>query len=142
MIYGPPGTGKTHICASIIGDIDYRFRFIRAYNERNFFGKLREGMDKYSGFDYILHIKEMIDGDLFIYDDLGSAGHNAWREEVLMELIDACYSRLIPMIVTTNLSPDELKNIYGKRIHSRLFGAENAIIDLTGLPDMRMQPKE
>lgn len=141
-MFGPPGTGKTHICASVIGDLGHQFRYIRAFNERNFFGRLREGMDKYVGFDYIQEIKQMIDGDLFIYDDLGSAGHTQWREEVLMELIDACYSRLMPMIVTTNLSPEELKKTYGERIHSRLFSIENTIIDLTGYPDMRMQPRK
>lgn len=81
----------------------------------------------------------MIDDDLVILDDIGSSGHTDWREEVLMEALDFRYREMKKTIVTSNLTEEEFKDVYGFRCASRLFAAENFIIKLFGNPDLRAQ---
>ena len=79
----------------------------------------------------------LIDDDFVLIDDVGSSGHNEWREEVLMEAVDFRYRSKKPTVFTSNLTVLETYRIYGNRIGSRLFAKENTHIDLSEMPDLR-----
>jgi DNA replication protein DnaC len=138
VIIGPPGVGKTYICSAMLEDFPKGNLTVRAYSERKLFEKLREGINSNQG-DYLTNLHYLIDDDLIILDDVGSSGHNAWREEVLMEFIDFRYKDGKKTVITSNLSIDLFKGVYGERITSRLFAAENSIVSLFGMPDLRQE---
>lgn len=96
-------------------------------------------MSDYSNADYITHLRYMIDDDLVIFDDLGSAGHTDWREEVILEMIDRRYTGRRPTIFTSNLTKQEISDTYGKRIASRLFAKENIVVELFHCSDLRQE---
>jgi DNA replication protein DnaC len=137
IITGPAGTGKTYLCAAMMAHLKQKVNHFRAYNERELLKRIREGFSDSSSGDYIDHLHYLIDDQLIIIDDFGSSGHTDWREEVLFEAIDFRYNSMLPTIITSNLSKDEVYSTYGQRIHSRMFAKENTIIDMEGLPDMR-----
>jgi len=58
--------------------------------------------------------------DLLILDDLGVEKSSDWTREKLFEVIDYRYSQELPMLVTTNCRPEELKEKIGDRNFDRL----------------------
>jgi DNA replication protein DnaC len=58
--------------------------------------------------------------ELLILDDLGAEKSSDWVSEKLFEIIDYRYNQELPMLVTTNLVPEELKKQIGARNFDRL----------------------
>ena len=125
------------MCSAFLEFMPKSCRTFRAYSERQLFERLRQGISSGQGGDYLANLHYMVDDDLIIIDDVGSSGHNSWREEVLMELVDYRYKDGRKSIFTSNLERDDFKNIYGERIYSRLFSTQNTIVSLFGMPDLR-----
>ena len=61
--------------------------------------------------------------DLLVLDDLGATALNDYTMDRLFEIVDARYRSGKPMIVTTNLNPDEARNMNlgMRRIFDRLI---------------------
>lgn len=62
--------------------------------------------------------------DLLVLDDLGVERDTAYSAEKLQEIIDTRYRSGKPLIVTTNLTPEELKNptdLRYKRVYDRIL---------------------
>ena len=58
--------------------------------------------------------------ELLILDDLGAEKSSEWVCEKLFEIIDYRYNENLPMLVTTNCVPEELKKQIGDRNFDRL----------------------
>jgi DNA replication protein DnaC len=61
---------------------------------------------------------------LLILDDLGAERKSEYMNEIVFNLIDSRYRAKLPLIVTTNLTSEELKNpadITNRRTYSRLL---------------------
>ena len=72
--------------------------------------------------------QQYIDGlkrfDLLIIDDLASERDTEYMGEIVQNIIDSRYRSGLPLIITTNLTAEELKHpaeIRKQRIYSRLF---------------------
>lgn len=120
LLYGGVGTGKTYIAACIANalvddEVSCRMtNFSRLANEwmaRDFEEKQR-------------FLNSLNSYDLLVIDDLGSERSTEFMNEVVYSVIDARHKSRRPMIVTTNLSGDNLKHpadLHSERIFSRLF---------------------
>lgn len=62
--------------------------------------------------------------DLLILDDLGAEMEKQQYTSLVYELVNARMSRNLPMVVSSNLTADELQQRYHDRIWSRLFSFE------------------
>lgn len=58
--------------------------------------------------------------DLLVLDDMGAEKTSDWTKELLFNIIDYRYNEQLPMIVTTNCVPEELKEKIGDRNFDRL----------------------
>ena len=119
LLYGGVGTGKTYMTACIANAlIDkeiscYVTSFARIVNTVS---GLYEGKQEY--IDGLNRFK------LLVIDDLASERDTEYMGEIVQNVIDTRYSARLPLIVTTNLTGDELKypsDIRRQRIYSRLF---------------------
>lgn len=119
LFYGTVGTGKTFISACIANAlIDKGYpcmvtNFARLTNTIS--GKF-EGRQEY--------IDNLNKFALLVIDDLASERDTEYMGEIVQNVIDARYRSGRPLIVTTNLTADELKHptdIRKQRIYSRLF---------------------
>ena len=63
---------------------------------------------------------------LLLLDDLGGHKPSEWREETIFKIIDYRYNEEKPTIVTSNLAPNEIGDVVGGKVASRL--AEDATI--------------
>lgn len=119
LFYGSVGTGKTFMSACIANALIEKghpclvTNFARLCNTISgmFDGKQQyiDGLDKFH---------------LLVIDDLASERDTEYMGEIVQNIIDARYRSGLPLIITTNLTADELKHpaeMRKKRIYSRLF---------------------
>ena len=119
LFYGSVGTGKTFISVCIANELINRgypvmvTNFARLTNTiQGMFTGRQEFLD---GLDYY---------KLLVIDDLASERDTEYMGEIVQNIIDSRYRARLPLIVTTNLTADELKNpadIRKERIYSRLW---------------------
>ena len=119
LLYGTVGTGKTFAAACIANAlIDKGFPCLVTNFSRliNTISGMYDGKQQY------------IDGlnrfTLLVIDDLATEADTDYRNEIVFNVIDSRYRAGLPLIVTTNLTAQELKNsaeIRKQRIYSRLF---------------------
>lgn len=70
------------------------------------------------------YIDDLCRYDLLIIDDLSSERNTEYMSEIVMNVIDSRYRSKKPIIVTTNLTSEEIKNptdVSKQRIYSRLL---------------------
>lgn len=119
LLYGSVGTGKTFISACIANSLIERgypclvTNFSRLINTlQGMYQGKQQYMDRLNKFK------------LLVIDDLASERNTEYANEIVQAIIDQRYRSGLPMIITTNLTADELKHpsdIRKQRIYSRLF---------------------
>lgn len=140
LLWSPgTGSGKTHLaCASLMGLIRLHrcrglFLEVRAWLESLQAAMFDEGHDR-GRTELMAEVRE---SRVILLDELGQRDVTAWSEGVVLELVNGVDGDpRRGLIVTTNLSPDELPKALGQRIASRLFGLCE-FLDFSGLPDWR-----
>lgn len=119
LFYGTVGTGKTFISACIANAlIDEGHKCLVTNFSRivNTIMGLREGKQDY--------IDGLNDYSLLVMDDLAAERDTEYMNEIVMNVIDARYRIGKPIIVTTNLTVEQLQNpqdVMKQRIYSRLL---------------------
>ena len=118
LLYGPVGTGKTYLAACIANaviDLGYRPLMTNFSQVAN---KLQSTWEKQE------YIDDLCKYDLLILDDLGAERKSEYMQEMVWNIIDARYRAGGPVIVTTNLTPEELAapaEIGYSRIYDRIL---------------------
>lgn len=139
-LWGKSGTGKTHVGYAICKK-QYELGFrVLAFKAIDILRMIKEDMNfdgnksdfNYNGDDYFripsIHDSHInfLDGlnnkfkGLVFIDDLGTEKGTEWSLETFYSIIDKKYEDLIPIIITGNLSLDQLGEKMGDRIASRI----------------------
>ena len=117
LFYGNIGAGKSYVSASIVNAIIEKHytalmtTFGRIRNEISDTREKNEYFNRLNGYS------------LLVVDDLFAEGDTEYMKEIVFQVIDERVSNRMPLIVTTNLTEDEIKNpanIRHKRILSRI----------------------
>lgn len=119
LLFGTVGTGKTFTAACIANAlIDKGYPCLVT----NFARLINTISGMYDGKqDYIDGLNRFA---LLVIDDLATEADTEYRNEIIFNVIDSRYRAGLPLIITTNLTAQELKNsadIKKQRIYSRLF---------------------
>lgn len=134
---GGTGLGKTHLSTAIAGSVierGYDVVYESAPNLLSAFEAERFGRQYNGGTQ---DTNRFFACDLLIIDDLGAEMTNSFTVGCLYNLINTRIVSKKPMIISTNLSSEELRTRYTDRIASRLFG-EFVLMRFEGR-DIRMQ---
>lgn len=121
LLYGPVGTGKTYYAACIANaliDEGYRAYMTNFARLTNKLQGMFEGKQEF--------IDSLNDYDLLVIDDLGieRKSESGYMQEIVFNIVDSRYRAGLPMIITTNLLPDEIKNtpdVRYQRIYDRII---------------------
>ena len=120
LFWGNVGTGKTYIAACIANALLDRGVQVMM---TNFSRVLSDLPGMFSG-DRNRYIDSFNRSPLLIIDDLGVERNSEFAREQVFSVIDSRYRSQLPMIVTTNLTPKEMKNpadLSRARIYDRVL---------------------
>ena len=118
VLYGPVGVGKTYAAACIANELIENAHTVHMTDFSRIINSLwgqTEGKQKY--------LDSLNNYDLLIIDDLASQRNTPYANEIVMNVIDSRCKSGKPLIVTTNLSAEDLFKPTGlseQRIYSRL----------------------
>ena len=119
LIYGPVGTGKSFYAACIA---NYLLEHGHTASMTNFTEMVNAIMDR--SVDSQRYIDHLMRKDLLIFDDMGVERETDFMQEQVTAFIDARYKSGRPLIVTTNISLEEIKkpkNLTYRRMYDRLL---------------------
>jgi len=122
LMYGNTGIGKTflsHCIAKELIETGHSVLYLDAIKffdilEARQFDRTLSYNDKDSMLSYIL------DSDLLIIDDLGTEMANSFTTTQLYHVIESRLHRENPTIITTNLSIQNMNELYTERVFSRI----------------------
>ena len=120
LLWGNVGTGKSYIAGCIANALLDKGVPVLMTNFARLLNKLT---DMYSG-DRNAYIDSFKRYPLLIIDDLGIERNSEFAREQVFNVIDSRYRSQLPMIVTTNLSLEELKgptDLSRSRIYDRVL---------------------
>ena len=132
LLQGSYGSGKTHLAAAIanfsvelgiatifitVPDLLDNLRFSYSSQETSFEERF----------------EEIRQAPLLILDDFGTQNATPWAQEKLFQIINYRYTNQLPLVITTNLSLDQIEG----RIRSRLSDPELVSYQNILAPDYR-----
>lgn len=118
LLLGKTGLGKTHLALSIANAVIEQGFGVIYDTAQNVFMRME---DEYFGRSEKKYTFSVFDCDLLILDELPDFA-SPFAVNALYNIINTRMLRHKPMIVSTNLTENELVSRYGERIFSRLIG--------------------
>ncbi|MEG1457779.1 MAG: ATP-binding protein [Acetivibrio sp.] len=140
FLYGNTGVGKTFLANCIakeLLDTSHTVVYLTAFElfdilEKNKFSKSYEEKNEMSDkFHYILN------SDLLIIDDLGTELVNSFSSSQIYLCINERHLNQKSTIISTNLSLDDITNVYSERVFSRII-SEYRLLKIIG-EDIRLK---
>ena len=132
LLQGGYGAGKTHLAASIANfavDMGVPTLFLTV---PDLLDMLRFSYDSQDT-TFEERFNEIRNATLLILDDFGTQNATGWAQEKLFQILNYRYINKLPLVVTTNLSLDEIE----ARIRSRLADPELVTTSRIHAPDYR-----
>lgn len=120
LIYGNTGVGKTFLTNCIAKEIMDKSKSVIYLSSIRLFELLAQEQFEKGNRESFTGIKEILDCDLLIIDDLGTELVNSFTTSAFFNCINERYLKGKPIIISTNLSVRQIKDIYSERIFSRL----------------------
>jgi DNA replication protein DnaC len=118
LLYGSVGTGKTYAACEVANALIDRGYRVLVTNFSTILNTLQGTFEKQ---EYIDSLNKY---SLLVVDDLGIERDTAFAKEQVFNIIDGRYRAGLPMIITTNMTIDKLKNptdIESSRIYDRIL---------------------
>lgn len=119
LLSGPVGTGKTYMAACVANAlIDSGYKALMT-NFSSLINKIQGMWEGKQNYINSLNLYQLI-----VIDDLGAERNSEYMQEQVFNIIDARYRSGLPMIITTNLSTEELKkpkDLSNTRIYDRIL---------------------
>lgn len=109
LLWGPPGTGKTYLTSCIANYLLDQLTPVIAISSIGLLNRIKETYKSYGQDGEVEIINSLKNASLLILDDLGAENDTDWAKSKLYEIIDSRYRDGKPMIVSTNLTPVQLK---------------------------------
>lgn len=123
LLSGTVGTGKTHIAAAVANRLMQKGCPVMFGTSANLLAQIKAGWKDDSDGEVV---RKMCRIDLLVIDDFGkeysrkNADGWSWAQEQFFNVINSRYENYMPMVITTNFSMEQLKDIHGEAIVSRL----------------------
>lgn len=121
LLYGPTGLGKTFFCSCIAKELLDRGKVVLYLTAGQLFRKLEElhfshdTEEETEDWD-----KELLEADLLIIDDLGTEFPTLFTATELFRIMNDRKLAGKSVIISTNLSPEEMTALYSDRVTSRI----------------------
>lgn len=118
LLYGNLGRGKTYAACEVANALIDKGYSVLVTNFARIVNTLQSTFEKQK------YIDSLNDFSLLVIDDLSAERDTTYMKEQIFQVIDARYRANLPMIITTNLSIDEIKrtnDLEYSRIYDRII---------------------
>ena len=138
FLVGTTGAGKTHLTTAIaraVLDRGFDVIYDTAQNIMAAFehDRFRSGYQPSES-----RAEKYMECTLLILDDLGTEFTNAFTVSCLYNLLNERQNKGLSTVISTNVSPAQLRDKYEDRIYSRLIGADYQILSFDKCSDFRL----
>ncbi len=129
LLFGTTGLGKTFMSNCIAKNLLDRGKIViyqTAFNILDIISNHKfnsNSYDKINNMEYEL----LFEADLLIIDDLGTELTNSFTNTEIFNIVNSRLIKGQKTIISTNLAPMEIANVYTDRIFSRLFSQFTAL---------------
>jgi len=122
FLYGKSGLGKTFLCNCIAKDILDKGKSVLYLSASQLFKTLEKNTFKNDSdeFDDVLNL--IFESDLLIIDDLGTEFQTSFTASEFFNIINLRFIKKKPVVISTNLSPEDIADKYSDRVVSRFYG--------------------
>lgn len=127
LFMGGTGLGKTHLSLAIANVVINKGYSVIYGTALNILNDLNN--ESFGRTDYLTYDEKAVMGcDLLIIDDLGTEFNNPYTVSILYNIINTRLLAKKPIIISTNLGFDEIRDKYDQRITSRIGGDFSTLI--------------
>ena len=129
LLYGATGLGKTYTSDCIANEFLKQGRtvfYMSAPRLFKIFEDYRFGRSTNDSAEMAMDAVET--AELLIIDDLGTEFRTQYTESILFDIINSRLNTDKNMIISTNLTTDQIANTYSDRISSRIIGGFSKIL--------------
>lgn len=137
--WGGVGSGKTFTALAVANDLRRnRYAEMMYFNFAEMMYRIRQSFDGAKGFDprTMENIKRC---ELLVIDDIGLEKATEWITEQLYLVVNHRYEQLLPTIITSNQSPEDLAKLHNEQIASR-FKEMSTVVKFTGKDRRESKP--
>jgi DNA replication protein DnaC len=141
LFYGTVGTGKSFLSGCIAKELLDQGYLVLYFSSQTLFDTLSKYTFNYQnkGNESDL-LNDIFSCDLLIIDDLGTEMSSKFVSSQLFKCVNERHLRKKSTIISTNLSLEQLLNVYSERIFSRIT-TQYTVFKLTGDDIRRLQKK-
>lgn len=119
LLAGPWGSGKTHLAsAALLMAVDRTLVEARFLSAGKLVSRVRSGPD--GGITW-RPVREAIESELLLLDDLGQEVGTEFTRDVVARVIFGRYDDARPTLMTSNLGPKGLTDLFGGGVTSRIM---------------------
>lgn len=123
LLYGATGLGKTHLSLAIASEAVKKGYGVIYGSAQNLMSRLeKEHFSSGRNSEYEGSEQALLECDLLMIDDLGAEFSTQFTVAELYNIINTRIMSRLPVIISTNLTPDGLEQKYTQRITSRIIG--------------------
>ncbi|MDD3653381.1 MAG: ATP-binding protein [Desulfotomaculaceae bacterium] len=124
LLSGPVGSGKTFLACGIANALLKKGKVVLFIVVPDLLDQIRSTYDTarnnsdYTEYDLVDTARKV---PLLILDDLGAHNYTEWSRNKIFSIINYRLNHCLPIIVTTNITPEDLDEYLGERTTSRLL---------------------
>lgn len=138
LLFGTTGLGKTFMSNCIAKSLLDQGKIViyqTAFNILDIISKTKFNND--TSKENMMAYELLFEADLLIIDDLGTELANSFTNSEIFNIVNSRLIKGQKTIISTNLEPSEIANVYTDRIFSRLF-SQFTPLEFIG-PDLRWE---
>jgi len=120
---GPVGSGKTHLAAACANELMERCIDVLFLVVPDFLDDIRASYGTQGEGSEAAMIRRAKSATVLVLDDLGAHNFSQWTQDKLFSLVNYRLNQQMPIVVTSNLTLNQLEEVVGQRTTSRLVEA-------------------